>query len=93
MLGRCGKVSDSFTRFFCLLALQQHKQQEVFEINALVQNQEEVTDLCFLSPSLAALMNRKKPNKHTPYRPAENIQLNIEVSFQIKHLNDFRGKS
>lgn len=65
MLGRCGKIPDSFT-LFCLLALRQHKHQEVFEVNALVQNQEEVTHLCFLSPSLAALMNRNKTKQtHT----------------------------
>lgn len=64
MLGRCGKVSDSFTRFFCLLALQQHKQQEVFEINALVQNQEEVTDLCFFI-SISCSIDEPQETKQT----------------------------
>lgn len=49
---------------FCLLALQQHKQQEVFEINALVQNQEEVTDLCFFI-SISCSIDEPQETKQT----------------------------
>ena len=55
MLGRCGRVTDSFTRFY-LLALQQQTEQEVFEISGGRK----------ILVSLAAVMNHKKPNKHTP---------------------------